>query len=630
MISSYSLKVIYLMFLHIPYFALAQSSVTSPPLNPTRATASSNSVSVTATTSNVVYTGTPSLVFGTVQTMTACASGVILFNLYNEDPSKLNITLYAINQGIDQSIPQSATSAVVPQASRISTASSISSQVALATSPRPISATSTGPSLQASPNTLSTPTVSRRSLAERTILGLNITLVTQYANHGWSFNPVRLPEGRYYILGVVHDNQQTTSRSNIFSVIEGEDISCLAPFSSLSSSALAHQTKSASPSFKTNSTASSIGTENNNESDDPKQTGLGGGTIGGIVAGVIVGLIALVLLLICCRRRRRNQSDNEKRGFTSFAVSGRKHHKMPSEITSPSEQDHAMINNVNDKNPIAMTPVRNNGSRSGSGYESDEKRNSLNSIQNVIEDFPPQPRPHPFATPRTFDQAYDTPSITRYDDDKDPFTTPTLGEIPTMSPMYSNDEVRKFSSAENIFGMNMTKAQPVYLANVRRSSQEESPNPFSLNNKKNSSTTLGFGPNPGSGLGLRVAPPLKSSTSTNSSSSLPYSSKKKSLVSEPEKQRSTPSSDVQTSTRAGVTTSQGQGSGHITPPGNGNTPGGLSRSASSRRKPVPSLGAELRTELARQGSMKDLKGRPPKSDRRTSYKLMPDPPIIQE
>ncbi|WVW78395.1 hypothetical protein I302_100349 [Kwoniella bestiolae CBS 10118] len=629
-----SLAIPYLMWFHFPLHALAQSTTASR--------------SATASPSTTVYTGTPSLVFGNVPTMTACSSGLILWNVYNEDPSKVNITLYAINEGIDQSIPSPSTTAAATtsQTSRAAASSTaaISSQVALASSPRPTATTTSATSIRPSV------TVDRRRLDQRTILDLNITLVTQLANHGWGFNPVRLPEGRYYILGVVDDARQTTNRSNVFSVVESDDTACLSAFKSLSASATATATnKNGVPTQKVtsipntainNSTGSGSSEDNN---DVAGKSGIGGGAIAGIVIGVLAGIIALALLYFCCRRRKRNgNGDSGEGGFIKFGGHKIHHHKMPSDTTAPSDSNH--------KNPIAMTPVHIRADDSFRS-ESDEKRGSLNSMeQDKVENLPlPPPASLPISMTTPISASYTTassmdgsPSDRRR---SDPFTTPTLGEIPAMSPIHTNSEIRKLGYPHHSTdSAGITPPQPVILANVRRSSQEESPRPG----------VVGLGINSGSGSGAG----LKSANSFNSQSSLPYHQKSPIPLttppvsghsgtntgqsrSEPGKKRSSLQglgSPTSTSTSADPNTFAIP-SGNTTPPSGGN---GLSRSTSSRRKPVPSLGPELRTELARQGSLKDLKngskdkntngngGNETEGGRRRSYKLMPDPPIIQE
>ncbi|WVQ69312.1 uncharacterized protein L199_007529 [Kwoniella botswanensis] len=624
----------YLMWLHLPLHVLAQSTTVS------------RSAAVSASTT--VYTGTPSLVFGSVPTMTACSTGLILWNVYNEDPSKVNITLYAINEGIDQSIPSpsttsvAATTTITSQTSRVASTAAISSQVALASSPRP---TSTATTLSSAATSVAP---NKRSVNERTILDLNITLVTQYANHGWGFNPVRLPEGRYYILGVVDDDRQTTNKSNVFSVVESDDTACLSAFKSLSASATGTATNNNGvPTQKVtsiltttngNGTGAASGSSQEGGSATEKNS-LGGGAIAGIVIGVLVGLVCLVLLFMCYRRKRRNERNkignarsghSEEGGFIKFGGHKNHHHKMPSDTTAPSSD-------LNHKNPIAMTPVH---ARADDSFRSDEKRGSLNSIeQDDVEDLP-IPLPLPVVTPTTATSYNTTSSVDGGSDRRrsDPFTTPTLGEIPTMLPIYSNDEVRKLGYPTDNSGVGITPPQPVILANVRRSSQEESPRPG----------VVGLGiTGSGSGAGL------KSATSLTSQSSSPYHQQPKTSPpvtatagqprSEPGKKRASlqglgsPSAS-NTSPDPNTFEIPSSGSGNNTTPPSGGG-GGLSRSTSSRRKPVPSLGPELRTELARQGSLKDLKNTKEKNaavdenggdGRRRSYKLMPDPPIIQE
>ncbi|WWC59502.1 uncharacterized protein I303_102058 [Kwoniella dejecticola CBS 10117] len=662
----------YLMLFSWPHLALAQSSTTAR---------AASSTSPTSSSTTTVYNGVPSLVFGNVPTMTACASGLILFNVYNEDPSKVNITLYAINEGIDQSIPSpSTTSAAASTTAQSARASSVaaSTQNAIASSPRPTSVGQSVTSARSSATTAAGPVEpARRDLEGRTILDLNITLVTQYANHGWAFNPVRLPEGRYYISGVVDDDRQTINKSNVFSVVESDDTACLSAFASLSASASAAATgKAGSTTRKITATATASdgalsggGAESSTEGSEKK--GLGGGAIGGIVVGVLAGLAALVLLFFCCRGRRnahvRHGEGAEEGGFMGMGKGmgirrfRSQHQKMPSD-TNPSEQGHGhgYHNGMSNKDPIAMTPVSIRAEDSYRSDKSDEKRGSLGSTnEDVVEDLPP---PHSLPTPlstafTTASSGFSSEDHNHHDNNakefgrrpSDPFSTPTLGEIPAMSPIYANDEIRRFGpSGISRPNDSIQPPPPVILANVKRSSAEQSPKPSV-------------------GLGMGIGPALKSSSST---SSLPYNQPvQKQSKSEPGQKRSSTQSigvgvgigmgspTIKPSTSTSTSTSESNppdpntfaipdtGKGTNTIAG-----AGLGRSTSSRRKPVPSLGPELRTELARQNSLKDLKGRkgsnssqggddgqnhsPPQEEgagsRRRSYKLMPDPPIIHE
>ncbi|WWC86852.1 uncharacterized protein L201_001731 [Kwoniella dendrophila CBS 6074] len=627
-----SLIVPYLIFISLLYQASAQSTITSK---------NAIATGTTPSPSTTVYTGIPSLIFGSIPTMTACQSQVILWQVYNEDPSKVNITLYAMNDGVDQSIPSPSTTAVA--ATQTSKAAVVSSQTALAASPKPTSAgiTSSVAAAQAVVTPSAVPN-KRQEIQERTVLDLNITLVTQYANHGWGFNPVKLPEGRYYILGVVDDGHQTSNKSNVFSVVEGDDTACLSVYKSLSASATGTATKNGG-SAKITATSSSSGivggsAENDNNSTEKK--GISGGAIGGIVVGVIAGLAALALLLFCCKRKRRNVrngSSEEGRGggFGGFSI-GRdnkhRHSKMPSDQTTPTPSDLGHSTNSKtmmvDKNPIAMTPV---ALRTGDSYRSDKSDEEKGAIENqpTIEELPGT-NTNTFMTPQSTPfTASSFGSQTHGRRRSDPFTTPTLGELPSLSPIYSNDEIGKFSYNPDSTTSNgsTTITQPAAAMLPKMKSISRNP---SKTSNQGQSPSDNDGTAAGVGLGISSVTALKPSESFTASSTF----------------------DKQSKSEPGTRRSSLHGLGNGTPPspdpnqfaipttnGIAGAPG-LGRSTSSRRKPVPSLGPELRTELARQGSLKDLKDGKPKDDsnnnavqqqgRRKSYKLMPDPPMIQE
>ncbi|WWC67981.1 uncharacterized protein I206_101900 [Kwoniella pini CBS 10737] len=601
-----------LMILHWPHLALAQSSTTAR--NPL-------STSTTLSPSTTIYNGIPTLVFGSVPTMTACASGLILFNLYNEDPSKVNITLYAINEGIDQSIPSPATTSAIVQSSRPASSVVASTQIAIASSPLPTSAIQS----LSSARPIATSAVgaiqpARRDPERRTILDLNITLVTQGANHGWSFNPVRLPEGRYYISGLINDGRQTTNKSNVFSVVENEDTSCLSAFESLSASATASRTGAAGGGMtgKTTATATAsdgaLGGGSESATEGTEKKGLNGGAVGGIVIGILGGLAILALLLFCCRRRRgyshSREHGSEEGGFMGTGIRHQSHHqKMPSENTTPSDQGHQGVSRI--KEPIAMLPVSLRTEESHRSDKTDEKGESSNSInEDGIESLPntflPTPISAAYTTSSTRLSSEDNHNVNEFGKGQsesngiDPFITPTLSEIPIMSPIYANEEIRQLGHSS------IQTPQPVILANVKRSSAEE--------NVK-----------PAIGLGIGGTT-LKSSNSLMTQQSRSDPGKKRTSLNSLGVRSPTQISPDPNSFGIPDNRNDDKKSGM-----------GLGRSTSSRRKPVPSLGPELRTELARQNSLKDLKGNKTnendnveESGRRRSYKLMPDPPIIQE
>ncbi|WWD21538.1 hypothetical protein CI109_106024 [Kwoniella shandongensis] len=544
----------FLLFLSIQSWLVhAQSTVVAPTttsvVRPTTTTAPiASTTPATTAAATTTYTGVPSLVFQPISTMTACGVGQILWQVYNEDPSKVNITLYAVNEGVDQSIPSASATSTRPTTSTTTTSSTAPAAVSTTVRPTtPLPATT-------APATTASAVVSRSLSEKRTILSINSTLVTQYANHGWNFNPVRLPQGRYYIYGYVDDGRGTSAKSQVFSVVEGGDTACLAAFASQSLTA----SKGASTIPGKTSAASSAGgagtTAGAGSNNDTKQGGGGisGGAIGGIVVGVILGLGALALLaFFCMRRRRRSQSGEYDYGSDNRSMSltgaGYGHHrKMPSAATSPSDAGH----HGNGK-PIALGAIRGEKSYR-SENEKDGRRGSSESL-GAVESIAP--------VVMDGDNGRGKRHVS------DPFRTPTIPDMPRQP-----DNAVLPDDNDNAYDVNDFTPVPTSYSNSRPHSYVDT-----------TATRRNSGPL------SRTSPPR---------------------------------------------------SGETTPP-TVPTPA-LGRSSSTRRKPVPSLGPELRSEMARQASQNELKSGTgistspnllsggTEGERRKSYKLVPDPPMIQE
>ncbi|KAK8847448.1 hypothetical protein IAR55_005306 [Kwoniella newhampshirensis] len=527
-------------------------------------------------TTTTTYTGVPSLVFQPIATMTACGVGQILWNLYNEDPSRVNITLYAVNDGVDQSIPPASTTSTRPA---ISTSTAVAS-APVATTPsaiRPSTPLTTPVAPSVARTTLSSPasrpaaaTLTARSLEERTILHINATLVTQYANHGWDFRPVRLPQGRYYIYGHVDDGRGTNGRSAVFSVVEGNDMACLAAFASASLTASnagsATSSQASTTSVQTGNQASAGAGAGGSSSGSSSGSGdLSGGAIAGIVVGVILGLGAFGLLAFICLRRRRRNAQYGGSDRPPMSMTGG-HRKMASGATSPSDPGHGRA-------PIPLGTISraddNYGSDPEKGRDSTESQGGEGIVQSVA----------PVLTLGEQQQQQQQRERHGKRQLSDPFRTPTFADMPR---------------------------QPDNAVLAGGSGYEEND----------------FAP---------VSEDAVAATGSRPKSYTDFAS------------RSMPSSSSVSRSRSqpGVPTNPTPPrSGESTPPLGGPTQV-LGRSSSTRRKPVPSLGPELRSEMARQASQNELRGGAPiaggggsrgidAGERRMSYKLVPDPPAIQE
>ncbi|WVQ98090.1 hypothetical protein IAU59_005212 [Kwoniella sp. CBS 9459] len=663
------------MFNCLPWLAYGQSSIASASVSNSisRGAVASSSASVSAAATGT-YVGKPYLAFQPIPTQTACGLTHIFFNVYGEDASKVNVTLYALNAGIDQTIPSAASSrassaratsssAAIANSQAVVPRSSSSSIVQLSVTPTAAATTSARPTSAAAVAAVTTSrnAVVARHLLARTELNINITLTKQYANHGWDFNPLKLPEGRYYILGVVDDDYTTTNRSNVFSVIEGEDTSCLSAFAQASLSATGTSTKPAITSTD-GSASSEAGSE---------KKGLSGGGIAGVVLGVLIGLGLIALLMICCVRRRRNQRTGNTGGF-GF---GSRHRKMPSGSVLPSDSGHGHGQGSgstgehdvgNTKGQIAMSPMRKEGS-----YRSDmEKRESVDSMGNTVENNVPvsyatgAPAPGPDASKPAQNGLLG-----------DPFGTPTLAEIRavspmrSVSPMFTTDEIEAFNTAPERSSMASIAAPPVALL---RSNSQVSTGPAGLDFSATRSSLVGLGIGPSPVVSSRSTADTHAQTHATHEPLIPPSALSPGSARRPSAE--TGVGPFASPNTPGNGFLSGPSSARITPPSSGaSTPpqtspnpgsfpsqtqyqvgsAGLTRNGSTRRKPVPSLGPELRTELERQASQKGLReksraqaGKNGLADTpsprpsggsggqeeggKKSYQLMPDPPMIHE
>ncbi|TYJ56909.1 hypothetical protein B9479_002354 [Cryptococcus floricola] len=519
------------MWLHYPWLAGAQSTTA----------AVANASTATTTSATTTYSGTPYLVIHDVADMVSCGTGQIYWNVYNEDASKYNITVYAVNEGVDQVI-ESPSTTVVSSTSATSPSSSAVAQTS--------SAAATTSNIARS---LSNP-------VKRTTLSINTTIITQYANHGYGWTPVRLPEGNYRIYGHVYDGYGTSNTSNVFTVRESTNTSCLTAFAAMSKTATAtlssgKVTGSAeSVTATASSGAAAGGTEN-----DTGSNGLSGGAIAGIVIGVVAGLAFLAGLLFCLRRRRQ-QARRGARGDDGHPM-GMTHRRMASASTAPSDPGHSPL-------PTMSGP----GARGG---------------------------PIPLGA-TAHDKSF-TSSI-----DKD---------------------------SEESFGQATAEsAAPIMLAGTRQEQEEEE----MLREDPFRSPALPPSQNPST-----VYP---QSTSTYDPTRR-YSNPAGALPADQPTRTSRTSSQPSSPQRLPRRSPSGSGSVNSSPnPGESPRVGALGRTPSSRRKPVPSLGPELRGELAKKADNKSQEeGRRAMADvglgmgnvgqgheaqsRRTSYQLMPDPPL---
>ncbi|WVQ75988.1 hypothetical protein IAR50_005624 [Cryptococcus sp. DSM 104548] len=517
------------MWLHYPWLAGAQSASAAVAIASTAATmsASTSTSSAAATT----FSGTPYLVIHDVADMVACGTGQIYWNVYNEDASKYNITVYAVNEGVDQTIESPSTTVVS------STSAAASSAVAQTSS------------------AVATTSNIARSLAnplKRTTLSINTTIITQYANHGYGWTPVRLPEGNYRIYAHVYDGHSTSNTSNVFTVRESTNTSCLTAFAAMSKTASATLSNGkVTGSAESVSASASLGAAAGS-SDEGGASGLSGGAIAGIVVGVVVGLAVLSGLLFCLRRRRQQarrgtHGDDPPMGMT--------HRRMASASTAPSDSGHSPLHTMTGQGSRAA-PIALGAAVQEQSFTSSMDKDSEESFGQA-----------------TTESA--APVVLAGGGQKQEEEEEVLQEDPFRSPAPAQDPTTAY-----------TQPTSVYDPSRRYS-------------------------NPAGAL------PTDQRARNSLSSSQPCSPQRL-----PRRSPSS-SSNVGESPRVG---------------------GALGRTPSSRRKPVPSLGPELRGELAKKADEQSQEegkramasvglgvgnvgqGNGAQS-RRTSYQLMPDPPL---
>ncbi|WVO16572.1 hypothetical protein L204_104251 [Cryptococcus depauperatus] len=531
---------------HFLWLAQAQSTLSAAAIT----TASALKPAVAASTP-AASTAKPYLAIRNIDTWIACGIGQIYWSLNNEDPSRYNITLYAISAD-NQDIPVSDLDAIAPNLLTSQTATSTRSTSEAAVSK--VIATQSRQVL--------------RSLAPRTTLNINQTIVTQYANHGYGWNPIKLPQGRYYIYGYVDDNLGISDKSNIFSVVEGANTSCLATFQSISKTASGIQTLSNSgkPQSAGDTSIESGASSNGNTSKD-NAGGIGGGAIAGIVIGALFGSVVLVILAFFCIRRRRQVARCQ---FRDDHQMGMTHRRMVSGSSAPSNSGHSLDGAVFGQERNGTVGIVH-----GDSFRSIESKSSETTVGKEREVVGP-------ALKSEYEEGQE---ILRGDD---PFHMAILPHSPGASAMPS---------------MYAQPTSHIYPSALTSREDRRASNPIS--------------------------------PSTHSSSSLSRNSRSFSQPNQPNLMR-----------RPSLGTAEPL-------PNNNHDASQLGRTPSSRRKPVPSLGPELRGELTRQAS---LKGREEGAkvvgpltlsqksssaslslgvggsggEKRMSFQLIPDPPLNPE
>ena len=400
------------------------------------------------------------------------------WTLRNEDPRLYNVFLNIVNKQVRQDIPPanatSASMALTPTTSNSASSSTItgtaSSSLALSTS---------------SDSGVATILYSER-LSQRTILAINQSLPIHPANAGY-FDTLVVPEGRYYLTGRITDPANTFGTSEVFSVIEGNDTSCLAAYASMSESVLASSStavSSARASMSTgstsNATSAASGANAGAGSSKNGSSGLSGGAIAGIVIGVIALLAILGTVVFICFRRRRSERRNAMEGpemsrsgftprfFSTGRVSGSGHAQMPSGGTgldSGAQSPSALVPLQEAKEEVGengMTNTRQLGQQTAStsrsaGQDPFATAPNTPGVQDPYEatDFGPgvPGAMVPPVVPTSSRDRRDTPSVTG----RPAPLSSTLGRssskkrkpVPSLGPELQSEMLRKNSESED-------------------------------------------------------------------------------------------------------------------------------------------------------------------------------------
>ncbi|RSH92218.1 hypothetical protein EHS25_008633 [Saitozyma podzolica] len=621
----------------MPYLVHAQSSTSVPAaastVVPSATSAAASSPSSSAPASSTVYTGTPTLTFASIPTLTACGSVRIDWALSNEDPTKYNVALSAINQNVNQAIPSAvssaASSALGSSATASTSASGSASSAAAASSAASTAASaaaSTSASAAASARALLGDATARHLLG-RTSLNINETIATTPANVGYTWSPISLPEGRYVLIGRVDDGHDTWAQSGVFTVLESNDTSCLAAFAASSSVAGASSTKNPSA---TGSLASA-----NNASSSPNSWSTG--AIVGCVIGIIAGLIILGLIAWCLLRRRRRGDTaghdhremseagrNSRRAsfadrLTNMAPRGRGV-RVPSESTSPpmSYDDHSHSGHGHYgpqvvSNPIALASIHS--FRPDSIGSMPRHSGESGKIHRTLSNFGSAGVPAAAIASAGGAEHRGGEELRR--GDSTPGTSRT-GTTTASDPFATNPNTPLQDS----------DADAVYSGLAPISSQQSSATTRSSATAGTAGTASArpestFDPDPPTARPASSVLPMLPAL-PGASPHFPPSSSGATVS------RSRSVGNSKTSSPAGTPQLE---QGERRPSGASLAGGGVARSNSqnTRRKPVPSLGPELRGEMERQRSLKgrDRKGGEVEQLRRQSYQLMPDPPAQQ-
>jgi hypothetical protein len=208
------------------------------------------------------------------------ANDRLYWNITGVEPSLYDVSLRAIDAD--------AADAARAAAAQTASSSSLSSSLAPASTIRPSS------SIQLSSASLSTALVGRELQIRQSATG-NLTIADGHNAQEPITFVVTLPPGRYYFAGWINTSPRTAANSNVFRVVEGDDMSCL--------------TAGATTSTTATSGTSSAGTQTAGSANNATETSsISGGAIAGIVIGVLGGLAVLGALLFFCMKKKRRQN----------------------------------------------------------------------------------------------------------------------------------------------------------------------------------------------------------------------------------------------------------------------------------------------------------------------------------
>ena len=202
---------------------------------------------------------------------------------------------------------------------------------------------------------------------------VNETIMTGDASKTMSYvMNVSVPQGRYYVQGSINDLYGTNAQSNVFSVVETDDISCLNGTPGASST-------SPNPNISAGSSKQSGG-------DSSGESG-GGGIPGGAIAGVVIGALVLIAATIFgCMYYRRKKNIRRNRPISGAWIGGTFTRGMRSDMLH--ESDFQQIREVPRERFGSITALSSGGNTVDESSAEHEDRNRRSRMESPPPDEP--------------------------------------------------------------------------------------------------------------------------------------------------------------------------------------------------------------------------------------------------